>query len=191
MRKVKDVEINKSVACLPVNNEDGFVLILAMMIMVVVTLIGLAATTTTVFEIQIAGNEKWAQNQFYKADSAVNEFIAQKPSLTNKDLACNPQSHPQGIGSCTSHIPTTCSEFSGNNYYHVAYHSLPQSTSPQLEIYYMDNYPSGSDPKIARLMFCSKSASSNTVASITAGVEIGLPPGAVPSPNTGGYNPDG
>lgn len=52
-------------------NEDGSVLIVALLILVFLTIIGISATTTTNIEIQIAGNEKFHKIAFYHADSGV------------------------------------------------------------------------------------------------------------------------
>jgi hypothetical protein len=57
---------------LPVNtlqNEEGFVLVTALLIMVVLTIIGIAATTNTSIELQIAGNDKVRKTTFYQADA--------------------------------------------------------------------------------------------------------------------------
>lgn len=53
----------------PVQNEEGFVLVVSMMILVILTLIGLAATNTTMTELMISGNEYGAARGFYIADS--------------------------------------------------------------------------------------------------------------------------
>jgi Tfp pilus assembly protein PilX len=39
-------------------NEEGFVLVIALLILVFLTIIGISATTTTQIELQISGNEK-------------------------------------------------------------------------------------------------------------------------------------
>ena len=52
-------------------NEDGSVLVVALLILVFLTIIGISATTTTNIEIQIAGNEKFHKIAFYHADSGV------------------------------------------------------------------------------------------------------------------------
>ncbi len=52
------------------DNENGFALITAMMMLVVLTMIGIAATNTTVFELQVASNERVAYQRFHVADSA-------------------------------------------------------------------------------------------------------------------------
>ena len=55
------------------NNKDGFALITAMLFLVVLTVIGIAATNTTSIEIGIAGNEKVYKQNFYLAEGAANE----------------------------------------------------------------------------------------------------------------------
>ena len=52
-------------------NEEGSVLLVALLIMVLLTLIGIAATTTTNIELEISGNEKTHKIAFYRADSGV------------------------------------------------------------------------------------------------------------------------
>lgn len=52
-------------------NEEGSVLIVALMILVFLTSIGISATTTTEIELQIAGNEAFHKMAFYHADSGV------------------------------------------------------------------------------------------------------------------------
>jgi len=50
-------------------NQDGFALITAMIMMVVLTFLGMAATNTAIMELNIAGNERQASQRFYTADS--------------------------------------------------------------------------------------------------------------------------
>jgi Tfp pilus assembly protein PilX len=50
-------------------NENGFVLVIAMVMLVILTLIGIAATNTTIIELNIAGNERQASRQFQAVDS--------------------------------------------------------------------------------------------------------------------------
>ncbi len=52
-------------------NEEGFVLVIALLILVFLTIIGISATTTTQIELQISGNEKSYRIAFYNADSGV------------------------------------------------------------------------------------------------------------------------
>lgn len=67
-------------------NEDGFVLIVAMMIMVVLSFIGIFATSTSMIELQIAGNDRLAKNAFYRSDGGVQagiEMIEQNLNCAN------------------------------------------------------------------------------------------------------------
>lgn len=72
----------KSITC----GEDGFVLVAAMMIMVILTLLGISATTTSVIERQIAVNEVLYKDAFYHADGgteAGSELIEENVSCPN------------------------------------------------------------------------------------------------------------
>ncbi len=62
------------------NNQRGSALIIALLMLVVLTLIGISATTTTTFELQISGNDKLYKRSFFAADggtSAGSELIEQ------------------------------------------------------------------------------------------------------------------
>lgn len=59
-----------------VNDENGFILVATMLILVVLTLIGISATRTSNIELQVAGNEKWSQDSFYQADGATETTIS-------------------------------------------------------------------------------------------------------------------
>lgn len=66
-----------------IQNEQGFVLVVAMMMLVVLSFIGIAATNTTVFELQIAGNERQAAQEFNVADSGWKQaasFLNNRPT---------------------------------------------------------------------------------------------------------------
>ena len=54
-------------------NENGSVMVLALIMLALLTLLGIAATTTSTIEIQVAGNEKLYKENFYRAEAAVME----------------------------------------------------------------------------------------------------------------------
>jgi len=56
-----------------INNEKGFVLIVSLLMLMVLMIIGIAATNTTTIELQISGNDKAAKQIFYRAESTVYE----------------------------------------------------------------------------------------------------------------------
>lgn len=51
------------------NDERGFVLVLALVMMVVLSLLGIAANTNTSIELKIAANERQTTQRFFTADS--------------------------------------------------------------------------------------------------------------------------
>jgi len=52
-------------------NEDGFVLITTLFILILLTIIGISATNTSVIDLQISANDKAYKMAFYNADSGV------------------------------------------------------------------------------------------------------------------------
>ena len=55
--------------------EKGFVLVLALLMLLVLTLIGASGMSTTNFETLIAGNKRISSNAFYVAEAGINEFM--------------------------------------------------------------------------------------------------------------------
>jgi type IV pilus assembly protein PilX len=55
--------------------EDGSILIVALILLVLLTLMGISATTLTDIELQIAGNELVSRANFYNAEAAAMENI--------------------------------------------------------------------------------------------------------------------
>jgi len=55
------------------NNEEGSAIVIALIILVLLTMIGITATDNTVIELQIVRNEAIYRQNFYKAESAVIE----------------------------------------------------------------------------------------------------------------------
>ena len=53
-------------------NEDGTVLVLCLITLIVLTLIGVSTTTTSQLEVEISGNDKTAKEAFYAAEMALS-----------------------------------------------------------------------------------------------------------------------
>ena len=51
------------------DNDQGFVLVFTLMILLVLTIIGISATRTTMTELTIAGNDRVYKSTFYQADA--------------------------------------------------------------------------------------------------------------------------
>lgn len=64
------------------NDEGGFILITTMLILVVLTFIGIAATRNSTVELQIAANDRTVKELFYDAESAAMEAAGR---LNNED----------------------------------------------------------------------------------------------------------
>jgi hypothetical protein len=61
---------------IPAQNEQGFVLVLALFMLVVCTIIGIAAMNTSITEIDIAGNEKVHKETSYQAEAGYAAPVA-------------------------------------------------------------------------------------------------------------------
>jgi Tfp pilus assembly protein PilX len=63
--------------------EKGVVLIIALLMMLVLTLIGISSISTTNFETSISGNERVRMGAFYAAEAGIQVAINQVPDNTN------------------------------------------------------------------------------------------------------------
>lgn len=62
--------------CLLSEAEGGFALVITLMIMLVASVIGFAAMTTTDIEVRISGNNHWGNQAFYAGDGAIEIALA-------------------------------------------------------------------------------------------------------------------
>lgn len=65
-------------------DEDGFVLILALMVLLILTIVGIAANRTTTTEMLISGNDSHQKKTFYAADGGT-EIAAE---VLEENIAC-------------------------------------------------------------------------------------------------------
>lgn len=66
-----------------VKDQSGAALVVALIMMIVLTLIGLASVFTSTFEIKLSGNKRGSTDAFYAADSGVQVVTAR---IENFDL---------------------------------------------------------------------------------------------------------
>ncbi len=52
-------------------DQSGLALVVALLMMIVLTLIGLASVSTSIFELMLSGNKRGATDAFYGADSGI------------------------------------------------------------------------------------------------------------------------
>jgi hypothetical protein len=69
-------------------DDRGSALVVALLVLVLLTLMGISATTTSTIEVQMAGNEKFHDMAFYAAESgwqaSLNWLDRQYPAVTDK-----------------------------------------------------------------------------------------------------------
>ncbi len=66
--------------CFIVKEESGAALVIALMMLIVLTLIAIASSSTSIFEIKLAGNKRATTDAFYTADAGVQAVL---PTITN------------------------------------------------------------------------------------------------------------
>jgi Tfp pilus assembly protein PilX len=62
------------------NNEEGAVIIAALMVLVLLTIIGIASTNVSNTEVKIAAHQQIHQQNFYRAEGATMEAVVQMES---------------------------------------------------------------------------------------------------------------
>ena len=85
-------------------NEKGSVTVLAVVLLMLLTLLGMAATTTSSIEVQIAGNELRYRQAFYAAESA-GAYVAWRPDLYGPDNITSSQPHFFPNDSTSPYVP--------------------------------------------------------------------------------------
>lgn len=65
-----------------IKNEDGYVLVISLILLGLLSLLGIASTDTATLEVQIAANSRTYTRNFYKAETAVREALAR---VINRD----------------------------------------------------------------------------------------------------------
>lgn len=78
-------------------DEQGFILVTAMIMLVILSFIGIAATNTTIFELQIAGNERQAAQEFDVADSGWRQAVVLLNNSISPPSPFDPAARPQLI----------------------------------------------------------------------------------------------
>jgi hypothetical protein len=61
-------------------NDKGIALVVALMMLLVLTLIGISAITTTTYEASISGNERVGTDAFYASESGIQVNLNQLPN---------------------------------------------------------------------------------------------------------------
>ncbi len=81
-QKVMDKNSN-----LVLRNESGAALVVALLMIVILSLIGLASSSTSTFEIRLSGNKRGAADAFYSADGGLQSVMG---NIANFSCTENP-----------------------------------------------------------------------------------------------------
>ncbi len=63
-------------------NEKGVALVIALIMLIVLTFIGIASISSSIFEAKISGNERWGSAAFYAASAGVEFGISRLPDIS-------------------------------------------------------------------------------------------------------------
>jgi Tfp pilus assembly protein PilX len=63
-------------------DQKGVALVVALIMLLVLTFLGISSITSTVFESRISGNERWGTVAFYAAAGGVDVGISKIPDIT-------------------------------------------------------------------------------------------------------------
>ena len=74
-----------------INNENGFVLVAALLMVAIVTVIGIAASRTSETEIRISVNEREYVNDFYNTEGALIDTLERSSTWLTGDLLTEPE----------------------------------------------------------------------------------------------------
>ncbi|MBI5559141.1 MAG: hypothetical protein HY885_16060 [Deltaproteobacteria bacterium] len=83
------------------HNERGFVLVASLLILLILVIMGIAATNTSNIDMQIATNEKIHQQTFYQADGGAELGVR----ITFENAMCSISGANGGIGGFTKNDP--------------------------------------------------------------------------------------
>jgi hypothetical protein len=68
---------------LSLGDQKGMALVIALIILLVLTFIGLSSISSTIFESKISGNERWGSAAFYAAKGGVDVGISRLPDTSS------------------------------------------------------------------------------------------------------------
>ena len=114
--------MNRNLSFLFLNDQSGAALVIALLMMVVLTLIGLASTFTSTFEIKLSGNKRGSTNAFYSADSGVQVVLS---NIENFNLPGKYDTDSKYYYSLETGVPNP------TNADIVIYHDTTQTGSPR------------------------------------------------------------
>ena len=84
--------------------QKGIALVVALVMLLVLTFIGLAAISTTSYEAKISGNERVYNNAFYAGDGGIENFRGRASTGEFVYSVATSGSYQVAIGDCVSNV---------------------------------------------------------------------------------------
>lgn len=78
-------------------DQSGAALVIALIMMIVLTLIGLASTFTSTFEIKLSGNKRASTDAFYAADAGIQSVRANRANFNIANFSELPGTLPHDL----------------------------------------------------------------------------------------------
>jgi hypothetical protein len=88
-------------------DQKGVALVVALVMLLLLTFIGIAAVTLTSYEAKISGNERLYNNAFYASDGGIENFRGRASTGEFLYTIANTGSYQVTIGNCVSNVSYT------------------------------------------------------------------------------------
>lgn len=88
-------------------NQKGVALVVALVMLLVLTFVGLAAVSLSSYEARIAGNERVYNNAFYAGDGGIENFRGRASTGEFVYSTATSGSYQINVGDCTSNVSYT------------------------------------------------------------------------------------
>jgi type IV pilus assembly protein PilX len=113
-------------------DESGVALVVALLMIVILSLIGLASSSTSTFEIKLSGNKRAATDAFYTSDAGVQSV---KANITNFNTSSG--FSPVTTGSLPVELQNELIDQSNTGPALVTGSGVSFSDAPQVTVYHM------------------------------------------------------
>jgi hypothetical protein len=153
-----------------IENDKGSVTVLAVVLLILLSLLGMAAISTSSIEVQIAGNELRHKQAFYAAESA-SAYVAWSPDLYGPDNITSGTPHYFPNGTSSPYVPITATLPAAQPLFPTS----AQSFNGEVEYDSSSSTPRGSGYSVGTFrahvykMVCNGYSSNNAVENIVIG----------------------
>ncbi len=116
-------------------DQEGIALVVALVMLLVLTFIGLAAVCMTSYEAKISGNERLYNNAFYASDGGVENFRGRASTGEFVHSIASGGNYQVSVGNCVSNVTyTRGSEYNIGGIFYVDFLVRSEGVSPALPV---------------------------------------------------------